>query len=271
MPALPIVASDALSVGSTASIFGFPGTAEWNSKSPTEATFTRGVVSAIKSAGEETIPLYQTDAKVSQGSSGGPLFNDYGQVVGLVTFQTGELDRSSGDNFAFALPASLITEEAEKIGLSLDQHHLFTTLVRGIDAYQERRCQDAERYFQETELANDIFSLRRSVSPYRARCAVIQANGEALNTRWDTFRNQTETLGVPLLSLVGIVLCLLALFGGALFWLVRQVRREEGEIMSLRRQVKEDERRIAEQRYGSERIKIHLNTPQGSIDKRSQR
>jgi hypothetical protein len=158
LPALPLSTEDTLSVGSTAYIFGFPGTAELNTKSPLEATFTRGVVSALKTATGKNFPIYQTDAKVSQGSSGGPLFNDRGEVVGLVTFQTGELDRSSGDNFAFALPASLILDEATKIGLTLDRHELFMALAHGMDAFRAKRCQEAFEYFHITEAANEVFT-----------------------------------------------------------------------------------------------------------------
>jgi S1-C subfamily serine protease len=39
-----------------------------------------------------------------RGQVVGPLFNDQGEVLGIVTFQTDELSRTAGDNFAFALP-----------------------------------------------------------------------------------------------------------------------------------------------------------------------
>ncbi len=259
LPALPLAPDTALSVGSTAYTFGFPGTAELNSKSPTEATFTRGVVSAIKTATNKDFPIYQTDAKVSQGSSGGPLFNDHGEVVGLVTFQTGELDRAAGDNFAFALPASLIRDEAQKIGLALDRNETFGALTKGIDAVQGRHCEEAFRYFQSAEMTNATFSLEKSIEPYTERCRMIQANGQALDTRWDTLRNKAEQLDVPLASLIGSVTFLVAIFGAALFWLVRQVRREEGEIASLRRKMEDADRRRHERRYGGERIKIRLH------------
>ncbi len=259
LPALPLSTENTLSVGSTAYIFGFPGTAELNTKSPLEATFTRGVVSALKTATGKNFPIYQTDAKVSQGSSGGPLFNDRGEVVGLVTFQTGELDRSSGDNFAFALPASLILDEATKIGLILDRHELFMALAHGMDAFRAKRCQEAFEYFHITEAANEVFALDKSVAPYRERCRSIQASGLALDTRWDMLRNSAENLGTPLLSLVGGAVFLVALFGAALFWLVRQVRREEEEIGVLRRLVRNDERRLLEKKYGNERITVHVN------------
>ena len=267
LPALPLSTESVLSVGSTAYIFGFPGTAELNTKSPLEATFTRGVVSALKTAAGKDFPVYQTDAKVSQGSSGGPLFNDRGEAVGLVTFQTGELDRSSGDNFAFALPVSLIQDEAGKIGLVLDRHELFSAFARGIEASQEKRCQEASRYFRITEATNDIFSFEKSVAPYRERCRSLEADGLALDTRWDMLRNGARGLGTPMLSLVGGAVFFAAIFGAALFWLVRQVRREEEEIGALRRIVRNDERRFLERKYGSERITVHLrNAP---VEKKS--
>ena len=204
---------------------------------------------------------------MSQGSSGGPLFNDQGEVVGLVTFQTGEFDRSSGDNFAFALPASLILAEATKIGLTLDQHELFTALANGIHSFQEKQCREAFAYFHITEAANEVFSLEKSVAPYRERCRIFQENGLALDTRWDILRNSAEGLGTPILSLFGVAACLVALFGAALFWLVRQVRREEEEIGVLRRIVRNDERRFLERKYGNESISVHVkNTP---VEKKS--
>lgn len=258
LPALPIAAGSALSVGSTAYVFGFPGTAEFNSKSPTEATFTRGVVSAIKTAAGKDFPIYQTDAKVSQGSSGGPLFNDFGEVVGLVTFQTSELERSSGDNFAFALPAALIREEAEKIGLILDRHEIFRIFTQGIDAYEHRRCGEAFEYFRQAGSANEIFTLEKSIEPYRERCRSIQANGQAIDTRWAAIRDRAESIDIPIATLLGAVLFLSSIFGAALFWLVRQVRREEGEIASLRERIRNDERKRHEKKYGEERIAVRV-------------
>ena len=258
LPALPIASGSALSVGSTAYVFGFPGTAEFNSKSPTEATFTRGVVSAIKTAASKDFPIYQTDAKVSQGSSGGPLFNDFGEVVGLVTFQTSELERSSGDNFAFALPAVLIREEAEKVGLVLDRHEIFRAFTQGIDAYEHRRCEEAFGYFHQAGSVNEIFSLEKSMEPYRERCRSIQANGQAIDTRWDMMKDRAESINIPMATLLGAILFLSSIFGAALFWLVRQVRREEGEIASLRERIRNDERKRHEKKYGEERIAVRV-------------
>jgi serine protease Do len=50
--------------------------------------------------------LIQTDAAINRGSSGGPLINPHGQVVGLNTFIIRESEeRGVAEGIAFAIPA----------------------------------------------------------------------------------------------------------------------------------------------------------------------
>ena len=86
-------------------------------------TVTRGNVSAIRapedqSAGDEDwwpeVPLIQIDAAVSQGSSGSPVMNLDGQVLGVVVSQY-----LVGQNLNFAVPVETLKELLN--GISLDQ------------------------------------------------------------------------------------------------------------------------------------------------------
>jgi S1-C subfamily serine protease len=83
-------------------------------------TVTQGIISGIgreakgfeKSFGAKTgaVRFLQTDAPINPGSSGGPLFNLKGEVIGINTFI-----RDDAQNIGFAIPANVAREVAEKL------------------------------------------------------------------------------------------------------------------------------------------------------------
>jgi hypothetical protein len=68
-----------------------------------ENTVSDGLVSSIRQ--DEQRRLLQTTAPISGGSSGGPLFNSKGEVIGVTTLQM-----SAGQNLNFALPVEVLQE-----------------------------------------------------------------------------------------------------------------------------------------------------------------
>jgi serine protease Do len=80
--------SDALVVGEAVVIVGSPR--------GLEGTVTAGILSSVRSSGDG-FKLLQTDAAVNPGNSGGPLVNDRGEAVGVVSLI---LRSSQGLNFA---------------------------------------------------------------------------------------------------------------------------------------------------------------------------
>jgi trypsin-like peptidase len=73
-----------------------------------EASFSKGIVSAIRSGSG----LIQMDAAISPGSSGGPVVNQRGEVVGLAVSTLVE-----GQNLTFAVPVRFPREQ--KLGWNL--------------------------------------------------------------------------------------------------------------------------------------------------------
>lgn len=72
-------------------------------------TVTSGVVSALRTdtrKGLHPSRLIQTDVAINQGNSGGPLFNEGGEVVGIASFIASKSGGSMGLNFA--IPASTV-------------------------------------------------------------------------------------------------------------------------------------------------------------------
>lgn len=245
LPALSLGDSQGIAVGTKAFIFGFPATAELRQNSSEVATFTQGVVSAIKQSANRNFKLFQTDAKVSEGSSGGPFFDGHGNVVGLVTFQTDEFSRASGDNFAFALPIEIVKEAAQAIQLLPAEGKYSEYFKKGFSDFSGKRCGRAEDSFRAALVSsNEMFASEKYLASYFKQCDAWQSGGLALDTRLDEWKGRARTLGSPFFFLGGAALFLFGVFGGALFWILRQVRREEKEIEALETRLYADEARI---------------------------
>ncbi|MBQ1678875.1 MAG: trypsin-like peptidase domain-containing protein [Oscillospiraceae bacterium] len=89
-----------------------------------ELTFslTKGNVSALNRAvtlsSSVTMNLIQTDAAINSGNSGGPLFNMYGEVVGITNAKyssSGYSGEASIDNIGFAIPINSVQEIVSSI------------------------------------------------------------------------------------------------------------------------------------------------------------
>jgi len=68
-----------------------------------ESTVSEGIVSALRDVG--TMHIIQTTASISPGSSGGPLLNEYGKVVGLTTSTVRD-----GQSLNFVVSAKHVSE-----------------------------------------------------------------------------------------------------------------------------------------------------------------
>lgn len=68
-----------------------------------ERTVSKGIISAKRESEGEGNELLQHTAAISPGSSGGPLFNMYGEVIGINTLKI-----SAGENINFAVPINYL-------------------------------------------------------------------------------------------------------------------------------------------------------------------
>lgn len=87
-----------------------------------ELTFslTSGAVSAkdrsVSFSDGNTMNLLQTDCAINSGNSGGPLFNLYGEVIGITNAKySSSYGETSIDNIAFAIPMNSIMKEIQDI------------------------------------------------------------------------------------------------------------------------------------------------------------
>lgn len=100
-----------------------------------EPTLTQGIISARKEmAGGWSI--LQTDAAIHGGNSGGPLFNEAGEVVGINTF--GMLDQSSGAQVAgmnFAVPIGIAKQFLHEINVTPAESSFTAKFKQALSAY----------------------------------------------------------------------------------------------------------------------------------------
>jgi hypothetical protein len=96
LPVLPIGDSDQVRPGDSVLAIGHP--------LGLEDTVSNGLISAVREV-HAGLQVLQISAPIAPGSSGGPLFNDRGEVIGVATAVS-----TSGQNLNFGLPSKYVTD-----------------------------------------------------------------------------------------------------------------------------------------------------------------
>ena len=116
LPYVSMGSSDAVGVGDRVAAIGNP-------LGELTSTMTVGYISAkdrMVSTDGSAISMMQTDAAINSGNSGGPLFNMYGQVIGITTAKYSGTSNSGAyiEGIGFAIPIDdvldMITDIMEK-------------------------------------------------------------------------------------------------------------------------------------------------------------
>lgn len=160
LPTLKIAKDDLPRVGEQLFVYGFPGPVTNNSyvssESAIEPTLTTGIVSALKKS-VEGWPLIQMDANINRGSSGGPVCNEKGEVVGLTTF--GSIENSGGlaAGLNFAIPVSILQEYLDSAAVVANPSDVSLIFGDGVILYDKEYYKEALRKFKEVKEINRSF------------------------------------------------------------------------------------------------------------------
>lgn len=123
-----------------------------------ENSLSTGVVSAIREIEDRSFRFIQTTAEVSPGSSGGPLFNMKGKVIGVTTFIMGQ-----GEALTFAIPIEYVKEiiEEQKQGKISEDKDIENSpeyyYFAGIIARDSENYVEASKYFKKAIELNERF------------------------------------------------------------------------------------------------------------------
>ena len=116
--AVTVANSDELTPGMTTIAIGNPSSSDADLGG---ISVTKGIVSvdseyitmsAIDNSGEVQFRVIRIDAPVNSGNSGGGLFNDKGELIGIVN---AKISSSSVENIGYAIPSNIVRAVADNI------------------------------------------------------------------------------------------------------------------------------------------------------------
>jgi len=161
MPALMLSKSPMAQVGSQVFVYGYPGFVANNAFLAPDAfiepTLTTGIISGIKKS-IGGWPVIQMDATISYGSSGGPVCNQQGEVIGLATF--GSIGQGTGElasGFNFAIPVSIVEDFIDSAKIKPQIARVTELFNQGLAMYYKEYYRNALRKFESAQKLNKAY------------------------------------------------------------------------------------------------------------------
>lgn len=205
LPTVALGTTDSIGTGDPTYILGYPAAATIDDSKPTEPSFTSGLISGQKSM-PDGWKVLQTDAAISPGNSGGPVFNKEGKVIGVAAF--GSIDPETGaqvQGINFVVPVNIIREFLDQANVEPEMGRLSKLYEEGIMLRSEERYKAALDKFREVEDLNPEYPyVKQQITEVR----------QALVDHPDS--------NLPIIAGIGAGVLGAA---GAAYWLVRRSRK----------------------------------------------
>jgi hypothetical protein len=182
LPVLKLAPADLPQVGEQLFVYGYPGPVTNNdfvsAASAIEPTLTTGIVSAIKQS-VGNWPVIQMDANINHGSSGGPVCNERGEVVGLTTFGSLESTGGLAAGLNFAIPVTILNEFLRTAGVDPQISNATQRFAYALDLYSQHRYRAARDGFLAVQLLNSHYP---GIYTYIADCQqnIKEGKGRAI-------------------------------------------------------------------------------------------
>jgi serine protease Do len=160
-PSVPLGDDKSVKVGDTNYSNGFPGNITklfGNSKEGTtlpEPTFNSGTISARRTINNSEV--LQTNVPIQAGNSGGGIYNNKGELIGLVSFASTDDDGKAIPGSNFMTPISVTQQQLKEVGITPTITPITERYRNALDLLQQKKARKALQEFQTIRDLNPNF------------------------------------------------------------------------------------------------------------------
>jgi serine protease Do len=163
LPTLPISRDSVPRIGEQVLVCGYPEPVTSNAflakETTLEPTLTSGIISAVKKS-VGGWPVVQMDAVIAHGSSGSPVCNSRGEVIGLATF--GTLEQNTGtlsSSYNFAIPMTVVQAYLDSANVNPVMSEASEKFRSGLNFFFGAYYSRALREFKSVKRLNEHYPL----------------------------------------------------------------------------------------------------------------
>jgi hypothetical protein len=138
LPTLPLGNSDDIQNQDNIWVSGYPAAADSDLLSPDSSlvsSMNAGQISATSKKTDQGSPVIQINAAATHGNSGGPVINEKGQIIGLLTFRGDTVNGQEVQGFNFAVPVNTVKEFVNQAGVRNTQSETDKLYQEGLELY----------------------------------------------------------------------------------------------------------------------------------------
>lgn len=232
LPALKLSLNPVV-VGQKVFVLGFPGAASLDEKDLYQSTFSQGVVSALKKSFNNSFNIIQTDSKISQGSSGGPMVDENGEVVGIIAYESNP-DGAAGDNFGFAIESAKVKEILQKNSINNDRDTYSQYYYSGVLSFNNGDYKKSIEQFNLAKNVNNQFVNTKIIDDYLEKANALAVNQKNTNNMANFAISNRDAVFLILYGLLAAFLIT------GLVFLFKKLKKDEAEIVKIEHLIEEE-------------------------------
>ena len=205
LPTLPLGNSDNIEDQDNIWVIGYPAAADsdlLSTDSSLESSMNAGQISATSKKTEQGSPVIQINAASTHGNSGGPVINEKGQIVGLLTFRGDTVNGQEVQGFNFAVPVNTVKEFVNQAGAKNQRSSTDKLFREGLTLYWGGYYKNSLEKF---EAVQRIFPNHSEIKQYIA-------NSEKKINDSKTLWSDYQTLFYIIDGVAGLIIILLMIF-----------------------------------------------------------